>query len=199
MEENVKLARIKKSCKVGQTVSTILFVLVIVCFGIAVVFGSVVLGMRDRFEAVAQEAVESGALTTEFKWGGIRIMEADSDWINSLIGTAHSDVPAINEAMQARPFTSSLLSYLLMMAVMCALIAVILGLVRSVFALIRTEDTPFCDKVIKRVLIAMAVTSGILFFTVSAGLGAVCGILTWAVYAIMDYGKTLQLQSDETL
>ena len=199
MEENVKLARIKKSCKVGQTVSTVLFVLVLVCFGIAVTFGCVLLGMGERFENIAQEAVESGALTTEFKWGGIKLMDADTDWLGSMVGRAHSDIPALNEAMQARPYTSALLSYLLMMAVMCALIAVILGLVRSVFALIRTEDTPFCDKVIRRVTIAMAVTSGVLLSTVSGGLGAVCGILTWVVYAIMDYGKTLQLQSDETL
>lgn len=195
MEENVKLARIKKSCKVGQTVSTVLLVIVIVCFALALIGGSVVLNMGERFEALAQQAVASGDFTAEVRIGGFKIMDFDV----TDLGAVHSDVPALNEAIMSHPYTSSAALYLFTMVGMCLVFAVLLYLIRSVFALIRTESTPFTDKVIRRVVIAMAVTSGVLLFTVSGGLAAIGGILTWAVYAIMDYGKTLQHQYDETL
>ena len=82
---------------------------------------------------------------------------------------------------------------------MTAIIAVMMKVTGSVFALIRKEDNPFTDNVIKRVLIVMIVLSGILFLTSGVSLGVLCGILTWVVYTILDYGKTLQIQADETL
>jgi hypothetical protein len=45
----------------------------------------------------------------------------------------------------------------------------------------------------------MIVLSAVMLFTVSAGFAALGAITTWVVYTIMDYGKTLQVQSDETL
>ena len=45
----------------------------------------------------------------------------------------------------------------------------------------------------------MIVTSIVLFFTPGMVFGVMGLVLTWIVITIMDYGKTLQIQSDETL
>ena len=80
-----------------------------------------------------------------------------------------------------------------------AVAAVMMKLLSSVFAMIEKEDTPFTDKVIKRVTVVMIVISGFLFLTAGSALGILSGLATWVIYTVMDYGKTLQIQSDETL
>ena len=69
----------------------------------------------------------------------------------------------------------------------------------SVFGLIETEETPFTDKVIKRITIVLGVLSFLLLATCGSALGIISGLVTWVVYNVLDYGKTLQIQADETL
>ena len=49
--------------------------------------------------------------------------------------------------------------------------------------------------------VVICLIGGLIGIIFGSGLGAglICGILTWVVYTIMDYGKTLQDQSNETL
>ena len=84
-------------------------------------------------------------------------------------------------------------------AMLTAIMAVLFKLIGSVFSLIRKEDNPFTDKVIRRIVIVMTVLSVIIFFSSGMGYGILVGILTWVVYTVLDYGRTLQIQSDETL
>ena len=51
----------------------------------------------------------------------------------------------------------------------------------------------------KRVTLVLIITSVVLFLTSGTAPGVLCILLTWAVNAILDYGVTLQVQSDETL
>ena len=82
---------------------------------------------------------------------------------------------------------------------MIAVCAVLMKLISGTFAIIEKEDNPFTDKVIKRVTVVMIIVSAFLFFTAGASFGILGGLVTLVVYSILDYGKTLQIQSDETL
>ena len=69
----------------------------------------------------------------------------------------------------------------------------------SVFDIIGKEDSPFTQRVLKKLLFALIVIDIVIAFTAGLGTAAVAGLVTWALYTIMDYGRLLQTQSDETL
>ena len=181
MEENVKIAKIKKSCKVGKTVSKILFIILLIG-AIACAAASVTcFSMGKDFDIQMQKAVDAGYVSTDddiaaAKWVDINLGDPDS---------LHSDIPALQEAIDDHPFSIMYGTVCLVLSITCALIM--------------EEDTPFTDKVIKRVTIVLIVASAIGFLTSGAALGAIGLVTAWVVHTILDYGKTLQIQSDETL
>ena len=194
-EENVKLAKIKKSCKTGKVVSVILCIIAIVGCVTSLIGGISILAMGKEFDTTITQAIEDGKITTGDSIGSVK-------GININIGdpsTLHSDIPAVQEAIDDHPYSIMYGSYVLTMSLITAVAAVMMKLISSVFGLIEKEDTPFSDKVIKRVTIVMIVVSGVLLMTSGAALGILGALITWVVYTIMDYGKTLQIQSDETL
>ncbi|MBR6959249.1 MAG: hypothetical protein IKH76_02095 [Clostridiales bacterium] len=195
-EVNVKLNRIKKSCHAGKIVSNILCIIAIVgC--VAAIAGSVIIfGMGSKFDAEIMKAKENGIVTEDSE----DIMTAK--WFNIDLGNptnAHSDIKAVQDLIDAHPYSTVFGAYLAVMAVVMAVVAVLMKMVNGVFALIETSDTPFTDKIIKRVTIVMIVSSAMLLMTNGAAFGGLGLIVTWAVRSILDYGKTLQIQSDETL
>jgi hypothetical protein len=195
MEESVKIAKIKKSCNVGKKISNIFFILAIIgC--IAALAGSIVIfSMGSDFDTEIQKGIEAGYITEGDDFGA-------SSWVNINVGDVsklHSDVPAIQNAIDDHPYAITYGSYCMIGAVACVVIAVLMKMISSVFALIIKEDTPFTDKVIKRVVVIMIAISACMLLTTGAAFAALGAITTWVVYSIMDYGKTLQIQSDETL
>lgn len=194
MNVNEKIARINKSCRAGEIVTKVLFIIALVGFIAAVASGVTILSLGDSFDTWMQQ--DDGSLSVSVG-GSLKMKLVDIDLGD--FSELHSDVPALQKLIDAHPYSIMFGGYCLLGAFLTAVLAVMMKLVGSVFTLIRQEETPFTDKVIKRVVIAMAVTSGILLCTTSAGIGVLGGILTWVVYTILDYGKTLQIQSDETL
>ena len=195
MEENVKIAMIKKSCSVGKKICAILSIIAIIGCVCAAVASFAIFGMGKEFDNKVQQGIEAGIINSENEFGSVKM-------ININVGTVkkwHSDVPALQKILDEQPYCITYGTYCLIMSIFCAACTVILKLAGSVFELIIKEDTPFNDKVIKRVVIVMIVLSAVMLFTVSAGFAALGAITTWVVYTIMDYGKTLQVQSDETL
>ena len=195
MNENAKLEKIKKSCSVGETVANIFCVIAIVGCVLALVSGCVILHMGRDFDDRIAVLQEAGKVYVTDTIGGARIMGID------LGDPSHieSDIPAVQEALKDHPYCIECTLALFCIAAMTAILAVMTKLAGSVFKLIRMEDNPFTDKVINRVVIVMAVFSVILFLTSGIGKGVLCSILTWIVYTILDYGRMLQIQSDETL
>lgn len=195
MEENVKIAKIKRSCSVGKKVSVILSIVAIVGCVCALIATIAIFGMGKEFDNKVQQGIEAGIINSENELGSAKM-------ININVGTVkkwHSDVPALQKILDEQPYCITYGTYCLVMSLFCAVCAVILKLTGSVFELIIKENTPFTDKVIKRVMTVMIALCVILLLTASAGFAALGGITTWVVYTIMDYGKTLQIQSDETL
>lgn len=195
MEENVKIAKIKKSCSVGKKISAILSTIAIIGCICAMVASVAIFSMGKKFDEEVQKGIEAGVINDDNEFGSVKM-------ININVGSVkkwHSDVPALQKLLDEQPYAITYGIYCFIMSVACAVVAVMLKFVNSVFDLIIKEDTPFTDKVIKRVVIVMIVLSAVMLFTMSAGFAALGGITTWVVYTIMDYGKTLQIQSDETL
>ena len=204
MNENIKLAKIKKSCKAGKVISTVLCIIAIVGCVLALAGGITVMSMGKNFESSVSQAASEGKVSVTLGSGNFlaRFKLVDIDLDSLGLGdpdNLESDIPFIQNAIDDHPFTMMVLVELFTTAFALAVMAVIMKLVSSVFALILKEETPFTDKVIKRILIVMIVTSVCLLFTAGTAFGVLGGIITWAVYTIMDYGKTLQIQSDETL
>ena len=194
-EENVKIAKIKKSCGVGKKVSDIFFVICIVGFIIALVGGISIFNMGKRFDTAIAQAEEAGYVTKGHDIGNASGINISIDDVTDF----HSDIPQLQAAIDDHPYCILYSMYCLFIAMIIAVTAAMLKLISSVFDLIIKEDSPFTDKVIKRVMVVLIALSAILLTTANAGLGVLGGIVTWVVYAIMDYGKTLQIQSDETL
>ena len=194
-EENVKLEKIKKSCKFGKKVATILCIIAIVGCVCSMVAGIALLVNSERFEPEFVKYVDEGKIDTSNgigKVSGISIQGINvNDW--------KSDIPALQKALTERPYTTVYGIYCIIVSLSVAVCSVMIKLLSSVFELIEKEDTPFTDAVIKRVTVVMIVISGFLLLTAGAAFGILGGLVTWVVHTVMDYGKTLQIQSDETL
>ncbi|MCR4991160.1 MAG: hypothetical protein K6A38_09900 [Lachnospiraceae bacterium] len=195
MDMNEKLEKIKKSCKIGKTVCRILFIIALVGVVLTIVGAGFVLSQGGDFEQEARNAYDSGYVTTGMGVGvanGVLVNIGDPD-------NLESSIPALQKAMDENPYTVMILITILAAATICFILAVILKLIESVFSLIEKEENPFTDVVIKRVLTVMIIISALMLFGTGAGLGILGFIITWVVYTIMDYGRMLQIQSDETL
>lgn len=195
MEENIKLEKIKKSCGVGEKVSLVFCIIAIIGCVMAIVAGIAILKMGKGFDEKYEQLSNSGYASVGETIGGIKLLHIGLEDPSNL----ESDIPAIQEAIKDHPYAVTVSVFAFTAALCTGIIAVMFKLAGSIFSLIGQEDNPFTDKVIKRVLIVMIVLSGIIFFTSGIASGVLCGILTWVVYTILDYGKTLQIQADETL
>ena len=166
-EENVKLEKIKKSCKFGKKVATILCIIAIVGCVCSMVAGIALLVNSERFEPEFVKYVDEGKIDTSNgigKVSGISIQGINvNDW--------KSDIPALQKALTERPYTTVYGIYCIIVSLSVAVCSVMIKLLSSVFELIEKEDTPFTDAVIKRVTVVMIVISGFLLLTAGAAFG----------------------------
>ena len=195
MEETVKIEKIKKSCNVGKKVSNILCIALIVGCVVALAGGIWIFAQGKQFDDMIEQGIEQGIITTGDDVGSVKLIHIEA--INA--STIHSDIPALQEAIDDHPYAVSYGMTLLATAGFMAVAAVLVKLVGSVFGLIMKEDSPFTDKVIKRIVIVLLAVSAVMLLTTGMAFGVLGAIITWVVYTILDYGKTLQIQSDETL
>lgn len=195
-DENIKLAKIKKSCHLGKIAARIFCIIGIVGCVCGLIVGIGMFVKAETLEPQMQRLVDDGKITPSRDFiGSVQMFNIDGidpeDW--------ESDIPAVQEALDNHPYTIIYGTYALMAGGVLAVLAVLMSIISGTFGLIEKEDTPFTDKVIKRVTIVMGVISGLMLVSASAAFGIVGALVTWVVYNIMDYGKTLQIQSDETL
>lgn len=190
-EENIKIAKIKNSCRIGKIVSNIMCIVTIIGCVCAAVSGIAIFAAKAETEPKLAALVEEGKFD-ENRFNSVYIdLGSSEEW--------HSDIPALQNIIDEYPHSFSIATSILFMAGALALTAVMTKLISKTFETIEKEETPFSDKVIKKVLIVMIFASIILFMTSGMALGVLGGLTTWVVYSVLDYGKTLQVQSDETL
>ena len=202
-QENVKIGRIKRSCNVASIVTKILFMVCVVASVILVITGIVMIANRKKMNAQMQSAIENRTeVDVQRKVGGLNIhlfKIAPGSIDISKYGEIDSSIPALKEIMNETPYSLSLGFTLLSVGFNVVLLTIALFQLYSVFDLIKKEESPFTTKVLKKLLIALIVIDVILLLSVGIGAGAIGGLITWALYSIMDYGRVLQIQSDETL
>lgn len=195
MEENVKLEKIKHSCEVGEKVTKFFFVFFIILSICCIVFISIIGAKGNEFESFIQKHVDLGHISFENSIGSSKAINITIMNPNNI----HSDVEAVRDALATKPYSVVFMIYGIAGLVIFIVMAVMMKLVGGALRIIKEEENPFTDKAIRRIVTVMIVISIMLFF----GPGTVFGILglvvTWVVHTVMDYGKTLQIQSDETL
>ena len=183
-KENEKLLAVKKSCKGVKIVSLILLITTIVATILALASG-----------IIMKQAQAEGNTDVDIMYQGMKIGRVDlpdpDNW--------HSDVPAIQEKFDEGSISFVFGLYLFIVFGILVFTAIVLALFYSVFDIIVKEETPFSDKVIRRLLISLILVDLILGGTIGWGFTILGGFVTWAIITIMQYGKELQIQSDETL
>ena len=195
-EENLKIAKIKKSCHAGKIVSRILFVVVVIFTVLGIVGGIKVLRMGKDFDERINNGSFAGIISTSDEIGSASAIKIN---LGSLPTEIHSDIPAVQAALEDHPMSVMYGSYVLFFSFVFALTGVMFLLVSSIFATIEKEPNPFTVKVKKRITTVLIVTCVILALTAGTAFTALGIVITWVINAIFDYGITLQTQSDETL
>ena len=200
-EENKKLQNVQKSCKGAKIVSRIMDIAFIVATVLTLILGIVMIAGKDKFDADFEKSAQSGkGISTQVRIGPFVLADVENGEIHTK-DSLESDIPALNAYFQANADSPSLLFgfYSLFVSVLVALLAVAFALISSVFDTILKEGNPFADKAIKRTVLAMIIVCIIITFTAGWGFGLLGAFLTWVIYNIMDYGRVLKIQSDETL
>ncbi len=195
-EENEKLAKIKKSSRVGKKVTNILALIVGIVSIIMIVTGIIFLASGDKLESKFAEAAASGVISEPSN----KMFYASAFHVEMIDPTKiETSSPALKHALETRPYTITYGIYFILVGLGLAGATVLLKLLSSGFAIIEKEDNPFTPAVIKRVTIVLIVLSIVMGLTIG-GAYVVIGLLsTWLIHSVMEYGRTLQIQSDETL
>jgi hypothetical protein len=148
MEENVKITKIKKSCSVGKKICAILSIIAIVGCVCAAVASFAIFGMGKEFDNKVQQGIEAGIINSENEFGSVKMININVGEVKKW----HSDIPALQKILDEQPYCITYGIYCFVMSVACAVVTVMLKFVGSAFELIIKENTPFTDKVIKRVV-----------------------------------------------
>ena len=197
-EENVKLAQIQKSCKAAKIVSKIFMVAAIVGCILSLASSILIFTNMDKYD----EVFNSEDVTMRVGVGNFYFTSFEHSDVESILNEEMtSDVPEVQAYFDENQHSGALRMgfFLIIITVYCASLAVVMGFIASIFSTILKEGNPFSDKVLKKVLVSMIIITVIIGASNGLGMCLVLALVTWVVYTILDYGRTLQKLSDETL
>ena len=202
-QENIKLNRIKKSSHVAGIVTRIVFILCVVASMILIVTSIVMIADRTNMNEQIKAGIEGANDVDVTKKVGpvnVHLLRFSKDSFDiTKYQKIESSIPALEKALSDTPYSLTLGFTLLTAGLNVVLLAIAMFQLYSVFDIIGKEDSPFTQRVLKKLLFALIVIDIVIAFTAGLGTAAVAGLVTWALYTIMDYGRLLQTQSDETL
>lgn len=194
-EQLKKLENVKKSCKGVKTVAFVLFIMTLVATLITLVTGIVFASTNGKYDDGLKQGFDKGYISVEQFHGFISIT-TDGE---TVISNIKSDVPALQDTLSNASISFVFGLYCMIISIICGLVAIPCYFFYSAFNSILKEESPFTDVVIKKFLICFIVITVIILLTTSTGFAILSAFFTWAIYSILDYGRTLQIQSDETL
>ncbi len=195
-EQEQKLANVKKSCDVVRKVSKVFSVAIIVVAVLTLISGIALMATKDEinsnlvFDQVTRQINIVGDTA-----GFVTMDEVAVDVETGLFSFNFDGMKFITQGKFAELFAL----YCITATVICVCMAGIFITIQKTFEFIKNSETPFDEKVLKRlkaVFVAMTIVLGLL-----SGLGTaiVSGVIFWSVYCILDYGYVLQTEVDETL
>ena len=178
-ENNLKIEKIQKSSKVALTVTNIVKIFLIVMTVLLLIMGFIMIGVKDTFNWLFMEAVESGAFTIEeFEWA------FEGEMLQHLVVDGE--------------IALALGLYLVEMGIVLICLVIVLHFVGRIFKEFRESYSPFQPKIIKNLRITLILLT-LYTLASSMGIGLIVGLASWCVFNIFEYGCELQKQSDETL
>ena len=177
--ETEKLNRVRKSCGTVRKVAKVLKILSIVAAVIALIMACVIFAMRGQIADEITALDASGKIS--FNAGG-------AGFIMTQIAPEDSI-----------PMTVITVIYLVEIMIICLATAVIMHMIGSAFGIIEGSESPFTDLAIRKLNLALIIVCVIVGLFAGIQYGILLGIITWAIYTILDYGRVLQVQADETL
>ena len=186
-EEELKLEKVKKSCNITAKVSQVLEVIMIVGAILCVVGAACCFGFRNEINSTITSSVDmSENFMTSF--------ENASD-IGGLITFSFNP----ESMMSAGEYGQVAAIYCIFGGVICAMVAAVFDVIRRIFKIIKTSETPFTEAVLKKIRVLFIIISVEILLMVGLGDAAIVALICWSIYNILDYGFTLQKQVDETL
>ena len=182
-EQNKKLEVIRKRCRTAEKViGTLQVVAVIGIVGALIGLISCFVFKDTINEAMVQQVAEGAAKVENFKIEGL-----------------------INFSINYEKFYNSG-DYATPLGINCAFATIItsacfylLTAFKKIFRNLMKEDNPFSDSIMNGLKTCFIIITVLLVLFVGLGPGVVGGLLCWCIYSILEYGKALQVEIDETL
>ena len=184
IEQNQRLEEIKKRCKTSSKVIRVIQIIAIVGL-IGSLVGTIwCFVMKETINTEIAKQVSNGVATIEnFKIDGGMLKVA----IN------------YDEMFQRGDYATPLCINFGIATVITAITAYLLTLLKKVFDNLIKDNNPFSDSNMKYIKTSFIVMSVILLIFAGIGAGVICGLLCWCIYSILEYGRELQVEVDETL
>lgn len=138
-EESVKIAKIKKSCHAGKIAANIFLALAIFMLAVGIWGGVKVLVMGKEFDDMVTSGRFAGVVSTNDEIGSASAVNIN---LGSIPLDIHSDIPAVQAAIDDHPMSVVYGTYILSMSFIMVAVVALIFLVRSVFAIIEKEEIP---------------------------------------------------------
>ncbi len=199
-QEDLKLAKIKKSCKAAGTWCKVIAIISAVGAVISGISGIVLLVMRQTIEPMMIEDMNNGGkFTISQSIGPMNFILMQADMRKLPMDALHSSIPGVQNLINQTPYSVTMALILLSVFVCAGVVAFALFELYSMFHQIEKDSTPFSETVLKKLRVSLIVICVVTGIAVGVGFGLMLGVITWAILSIMEYGMYLQTQSDETL
>lgn len=183
-EQNERLEVMKRRCRTSSKVVGIIQIVTIVGIVLSLVGAIYCFTQKDMINDHLASAVESGQVTVENLRIGSGVFHFMIDYTQ-----------AFKEGMYAVPMGFNCV----FSAVMCLIITCALGLFKDIFKDLSGEAMPFSEKILGKLKYAFIMLIAALLVFVGIGPAVVGALLMWCIYSILEYGKALQTEIDETL
>ena len=183
--ENIKLNKVKKSCHTVCTVSTVLGV--ICAIGAVLLLGLTIFAFSSG-DLIANTMKQSGL---------INIPAVNQEYFGD--DPALMEKMALDETTFFNSMAKSIALFTLVRTIPCIALTIAFFMLRATFITIEKQDNPFTTKVINRLTALWVIVSVVIGLTNGLIYGILMGFFTYVMYTILDYGRVLQIQSDETL
>ena len=178
-QEMIKLEKVQKSCSTVKMVAKIMMIIAIIGAVCGLIAGIATLAVAPQYADRLAELEAAGKI--------------------SLSTGVTSKITAQLSPNDVVPLTTVLAIYSFETTVVLAAFAFIMHMISSAFGIIEKADSPFTDTAIKKLITALVIVCIIVGIFGGIAYGTLLGVITWAIYTILDYGRVLQIQSDETL
>ena len=183
-EQNNKLEVIRKRCSISAKVVGIIRIFSEIGLIGSLVGAIICFFQRAQVNQQVAEGIAAGTVEVEsLKMGG-PLLNVVVDY---------------TKAFQAGDYAGPIIISCIVAALICAAVTVVLTLFKKIFIALSKEETPFSASVMGRLKTCFIIMTVVLAIFVGLGAGVIGGLFMWCIYSILDYGKVLQTEVDETL